>query len=541
MSIGQREETSRFARCVASAVLALSASATALPAQSVTQDELRQRIELLRSSGSLLAGGATIESSRPLIGVYEQSAFAPAWTDARTASDLVRVLREVRADGLDPTDYNLAAIEQLSPTGSTPAAAADLDLLRTAALIRVAYDLRYGRVDSNGLGRRAIDGPLHNGDPVADVRRMISSGRLYDEALALRPDHFVYRGLIAALARLRRIEQGGGWARVPAGTTLRRGSTDTRVPLVRHRLVTEGDLSTDSTAQGLRFDESLESALKTFQHRHGLNPDGVLGRATLAELNVSVQSRIDQVRVNLERARWVTHDLPNTFVVVNVAGAMVYYVGAGNVGFETRAVVGQTYTETPVFRATMRYLELNPTWTVPSGIVGEVLGAIRRNPGYLRRENMRVLTRAGQPIDASSIDFSQYNGETFPYLFQQEPGPRNPLGRIKLMFPNQYDVYLHDTPAPELFEREQRTFSHGCIRVRDPLRLAELVLNDSTRWNRSTLQSAIDTGERRTITLESPIPVLVLYWTASADLHGELHFYRDLYQRDPALLRALDQ
>jgi L,D-transpeptidase YcbB len=302
-----------------------------------------------------------------------------------------------------------------------------------------------------------------------------------------------------------------------------------------------GDLSSDSALAALRFDPALERALRSFQHRHGLNPDGVVGRATLAELNLSVAARIAQVRLNLERARWVTHDLPDTFVAVNVAGAMVYFVKDGRVAFETRAVVGKTHTTTPIFRTVIRAIDLNPTWTVPPGIVGEVLRAIRRDPGYLSTENMRVLTRSGKQLDPANIDFASYSAKSFPYVFRQEPGPRNPLGRIKFVLPNPYNVYLHDTQAHQLFEREQRTFSHGCIRVQQPLQLATLLLNDSSVWNPPVLEKAIATGTRSTIPVDPPMPVLVLYWTASTDLHGELHFYRDLYQRDAPLLRALDR
>jgi L,D-transpeptidase YcbB len=255
---------------------------------------------------------------------------------------------------------------------------------------------------------------------------------------------------------------------------------------------------------------------------------------------VPVHARIRQVRINLERARWVTHDLADTFVAVNIAGAIAYYVRGGDVVFETRVVVGSTSTRTPVFSAPLRYIDLNPTWTVPPGIVGEVLVSIRRDPGYLQRNGMRVLDRSGRALEPTRIDFSRYTARTFPYVFRQDPGPANALGRIKFMFPNPHNVYLHDTPARQLFDLEERLFSHGCIRVRDPLRLAELLLADTGAWSHVALEAAIATGRTRTITLPRPVPVLVLYWTASADLHGELHFYRDVYGRDAAVLAALD-
>jgi murein L,D-transpeptidase YcbB/YkuD len=264
-----------------------------------------------------------------------------------------------------------------------------------------------------------------------------------------------------------------------------------------------------------------------------------VGDATIRELNVPVGARIAQVRVNLERARWLTHSLPSAFVVVNIAGAKVYLVRDGAVVFETRAVVGAKYTRTPRFRATLQHVELNPTWTVPPGIVGEVLAQTREDPAYLERQRLRVLDRSGNPVDPSSIDFSSLTERDFPWILRQDPGPLNPLGRIKFVFPNAQNVYLHDTPRRDLFEREERLFSHGCIRVQNPFALGELLIDDPARWDRSALESASLTGEPLVIPLARPLPVLIEYWTASADELGVLHFYRDVYGRDPAVLAAL--
>jgi murein L,D-transpeptidase YcbB/YkuD len=209
--------------------------------------------------------------------------------------------------------------------------------------------------------------------------------------------------------------------------------------------------------------------------------------------------------------------------------------------YETRAVVGTPYTKTPVFSGMMRYIELSPTWTVPRGIVREVLAHVQRNRSYLAVQGMRVFTHAGAAVDPSGIAFDRYSAATFPYVFRQDPGPLNPLGGIKFVFPNGYNVYLHDTPQRELFARGQRTFSHGCIRIENPLALAELLLDEPDVWNVSTLDSEIAKGETRTLMLGEPIPVLILYWTAVADRHGELHFYPDVYGRDAPLLRALNR
>ncbi|HEU4619311.1 MAG TPA: L,D-transpeptidase family protein [Gammaproteobacteria bacterium] len=564
----------------AAAIRTLSDVAVPARALSDVAGELKRRVEQLRVTATLTIGGETILASRPLLELYEARAFAPLWAGAgasgreSAAAGLDRALRDIAADGLDPNDYHARGIASLEAGPKSASSDAELDLLRTDALLRIAEHLRYGKVDEATLSvNRDLTRPLGAGtevaatpplgagtdvaatpplgagtDVAATVLDMLESGLLYDRVMALRPSHFVYSGLVAALAGLEKVRAEGGWPAIPAGRTLRIGDEDPRVPLLRRRLADDvGVLPSESAPfavedlPSLTFDSVLEAAVKSFQRRHSLNEDGVVGAATLAELNVPAEARIQQVRVNLERARWVAHDLADTFVVVNIAGAKVYYVRGGNVVFETRAVVGLPYRQTPVFSAPMRYIDLNPTWTVPPGIVGEILAHVRRDPGYLDREHFRVLDRAGNPVDAGAIDYARYNASNFPYVFRQQPGPSNPLGNVKLVFPNRYNVYLHDTPARELFEREQRTFSHGCIRVQDPLRLAELVLDDPEHWSRAALEAAMAPGTTRTIALPKPISVLVLYWTASADVRRELHFFRDVYGRDAPVLRALDE
>jgi murein L,D-transpeptidase YcbB/YkuD len=356
---------------------------------------------------------------------------------------------------------------------------------------------------------------------------------------ALAPAHYAYRGLVRALAAHREVHAAGGFPPLGDGPPLRRDDVDPRVPALRRRLALSGDLPAGADLSSPAFDAAVEEAVRRFQHRHGLNEDGVVGATTQEELGVPVETRIDQIRVNLERARWIVHDLPAFFVAVNVAGQRLYVVRDGAVVWETRVVVGKEATRTPIFSAPMRYVVLNPTWSVPRSIGPEVLADVRRDPSYLEQQGFRVLDAAGREVDPAAVDFERGDGADFPYLFRQQPGPDNALGRIKLMFPNPYSVYLHDTPARSLFARERRTFSHGCIRVEDPLRLAELVLDDPERWSRGALEAAIATGATRTAVLARPLPVLVLYWTAATDLHGELHFYRDVYGRDEAVLLAL--
>lgn len=503
--------------------------------------EIEAAVERLGSERAVRIGSTTLVHSGALVGVYERRGFAPIWNDSSSLRDLVQTVADVRLDGLDPAHYHGAALTSLSSMERGPEVTAMLDLLATDALIRIAHDLRFGKVVPRGPTTGPRDpSPFGGDDFVDDLIRVVEGGRVREAILDLRPSHFVYQGLVRAFAALDQLRISGGWGRLPAGPALRVGSMDTRVSPLRERLALSGDLAPpDLVTDDLRFDAQLENAVRSFQHRHGLNEDGVVGPRTLAELNVPVERRIDQIRINLERARWVTHEMPETFVAVNVAGALVYLVRNGMVVFEARAIVGKDYTKTPVFRALLRTIELNPTWTVPDGIVEEVLARVQREPDYLAKEGIRVLDRSGRQVDPSAIPFSEFTARTFPYHFRQDPGPANALGRIKFIFPNDYDVYLHDTPARSLFTKEERLFSHGCIRVDSPILLAELVLDDPELWSREAIEAAMAEETTRAIPLATPLLVFILYWTASTDMHGELHFYRDVYARDAELLAAL--
>lgn len=497
---------------------------------------LSASLQQLRAGRAIRVAGEVIEPSQELIALYGARA-VPIWR-ADAATNLSVAIRASTHDGLTPDHYHARVLVERAPAHATSDPA--LDLLRTDALVRLARDLRNGRGRPTAEARAA--------SPIADaealmpaLQRAIATGDVGGVLASLRPQHFIYRGLMESLARLRGVEAGGGWAPVPGGPSMRRDSSDARVPLLRARLHHSGDLDPAAAAGTSHvFDRDLEGAVRRFQHRHGLNEDGIVGPLTLAALNVPVVERIATVRVNLERARWIARDLPERFLVVNIAGARVYALDAGRVIFESRAIVGKTATTTPIFTANMQRIELNPTWTVPRSINGEVLSSIRRNPGYLAREGMRVLTNAGREVPRGSINYSSYTGRSFPYVFRQDPGPANALGRIKLLFPNAFNVYLHDTPSRGLFSQEQRLFSHGCVRVENPVALAALVLDDPD-WSVNALEAAIATGRTRVIEVRRQLPVMILYWTASTDLHGELHFYRDVYGRDDAILDMLDR
>jgi L,D-transpeptidase YcbB len=282
--------------------------------------------------------------------------------------------------------------------------------------------------------------------------------------------------------------------------------------------------------------------VRRFQERHGLTADAVIGPGTLAALNVPVSARIDQLRVNMERARWVMHELKGDFVLVDVAGFDVTLFRDEDAVWTSKVIVGRPFRETPIFKSLITYVVFNPTWTIPPTIlVKDKLPILQKDPGYLQRNNIRVIDASGREVDPYSVNWKAYGaGRLPPYQLQQAPGEDNALGLVKIMFPNPYSVYLHDTPTKSLFDKDERTFSSGCIRVQKPLELAERVLNDPERWNGATIAEVLAAKTTKTVNLAKPVPVLILYWTAQPTADGLVLFRNDVYGRDPPTLAALD-
>jgi murein L,D-transpeptidase YcbB/YkuD len=309
--------------------------------------------------------------------------------------------------------------------------------------------------------------------------------------------------------------------------------------VVRKRLRVTGDYA-GPASDSCRYDPGLAVAVRAFQERHHLATDAVVGPATLAAMNISAAARVDQIRVNLERLRWSDSRAPRDRLLVDIAGQEVQLFRDDKPVWTSRVIVGRPERPTPVLRDQMEYIEINPRWTVPPTILKkDILPAMRRNPGYLKKKGLRVVTREGKPVSPGSVDWNT-SAASFPYMIRQPPGERNALGQIKFMFPNRFSVYLHDTPHRGLFARPKRLYSSGCVRVQKPWELAELVLNDPKRWSREKLANMVASKRTRWIRLEKPLPVILTYWTADVGADGRVMFREDVYDRDPAVLRALD-
>ena len=455
-------------------------------------EAIRERIDHLRYEKQQDVRGARVIVDELVAKYYEAQQFQPAWQDSARLDELVASIEDLRNDGLDPNDYHLEALKsyRLDVRMKSPLTLqdrADLELLATDAFMLGLYHVFVGKVDPVKLSSQwnFSQRPIPSFEEALQrFSARLAAGEIRAAFDSARPSHAWYQRGRERLQDYRAIAATGGWPSIPDGPTMKPGMSDSRVPVLRKRLEVTRDLlpapGTTTAADPNLYDATLEQAVKTFQQRHGLTADGAIGPGTRAAMNVPVEQRIDQIRVNLERARWTLHEMKGEFVLVDVAGFYVSYFRNDEPIWTSRVVVGKDQRETPIFRSKITYVVFNPTWTIPPGIlVKDKLPVLRRNPGALKAMNIRVLDGSGREVNPYSVNWNQYGPSRLPpYQFVQDPGPNNALGLVKIMFPNPYLVYLHDSPAKSLYEQDQRTFSSGCIRVQKPFELAELVLND---------------------------------------------------------------
>lgn len=525
--------------------LLLVVSGRVLHADDALQEVLRERVAEMRGAGELHPGEGEPGAGQLIADFYARREFRPAWGDRDRREALLKAVEASATHGLSPSDFRPEGLASLHKARDRDVKkAAERELAFTENLIRLVYQLRFGRIDPRALYEdwnftRTL-GPVQ---PVDALEALVAADSLEDAIERYAPQLDAYRRLRDALKAHRAAQTSGGWPLVPPGPTLRPGDRDPRVRLIREQLVATGDHPRDAQpAEVQHFDETLRAAVVAFQSRHGLDPDGAVGRKTAAAMQVDVGRRIDQIRVNLERLRWVAQDIEGDYLLVNIAGFNAKLYLDRRLAWDSKVVVGRPYRKTPAFRADMQYLVLNPEWVLPPTILREdVLPKLARDPNYLAEHDMRVVDNEGRPIDANEIDWRRYARGGFPYQIVQSAGSDNPLGRIKFMLPNPYAVYLHDTPAKNLFLRSERAFSSGCIRLERPLDLAVILLNDPEQWNAETLVAALDTGETRNVRVRRKVPVMILYHTAEVGEDGRTYFHPDLYELDAPILAALAQ
>lgn len=523
-----------WARCVVFGLIVLAGCAHgAAPRLDLRADlTAGKRIEI---AGENIEAGA-------LDTVYRQRGYAPFWVDATgrpsaAGKILISRLEAAGSQGLEPEHYRIKAIHDDLAAHSKKEATA-LELLLSHELRHYATDLGAGRLEPGQVAQTlaAFHREIAGVDVVA---RAFAAPDLSVFLDSLAPASPSYRALQQALVRYQAM---ASWPSLPDGPALKLGMRDARLPALRRRLRASGDLA--AAADSGPYDETLEAAVARFQARVGLPADGVVGQATREALNVPREKRIAQIVLNLERLRWFPDDLGPRFVRVNIAAFAMDLVEEGKTVLTMRVVAGRPYRRTPVFVSRIESVVLNPTWTVPPSIAAtDILRHIRSDPGYLTRHHFTVFSSwaaDAKTLDPAAINWSKLGPGRFPYRLRQASGPDNALGRYKFVFPNDFGVYLHDTPARELFARDQRAFSSGCVRLENARALAERLLAEDAGWSPEALSEAVDTGRRQSLPLARPVPIMVLYGTAWVGADGSVQFRPDIYGRDARLAAALE-
>lgn len=521
------------------------------------QEQLRNRIESAGMPPVLMVGEEKIFSSIMLQKFYEKRVYVPAWFDrkkpAKNINELIKCIKNAAKEGLRPTDYHLSIISRIledikiRQKSQNPIfyhQLIDLELLLTDAYLILGAHYLAGRInpqtiDSEWFANR------RDADLAEVMQYAVQNYKIEDSLQKLLPPQAEYQRLKRALASYQQISRIGGWQSIPDGPELQKGDQSDRIVILRKRLRVSNDLRTDKSLQSPIFTDDVEAALQRFQKRHGLDVNGVLDQQTLCALNKSVDERIEQIEINMERWRWLPQDLGQRYIIVNIANYELDVFEDKKEVLTMSTIVGKSYRRTPVFSGLMTYLVLSPYWHVPPGIAKEdILPAVKKNVSYLSSKNIKIFQGWGEEtkeIDPDTVDWSKVTADNFVYRFRQDPGPDNALGDVKFMFPNQFNIYLHDTPSKELFQKAERGFSSGCIRIQKPVELAEYVLKGDGNWTKDKIIAAIDKRVEQTVRLPEAIPVHILYWTAWVSADGQIHFRNDLYGRDKLLLKALKE
>ncbi|WP_319524509.1 L,D-transpeptidase family protein [uncultured Desulfosarcina sp.] len=469
---------------------------------------------------------------------YINRGYSPAWSNASgqiLLSELAGFILRIDEHGLSPNDYHRSALES-AIAGDDPVA---IELLATDAFLTMAAHLVGGRLNPVTI-ETDWTAVRRERDLVQYLEDAIASRKIAVRLSDLEPDAPGYAVLKHALAMYRKASKDGGWPLIPEGAALKPGHEGPRVVRLRERLRATGLLDVSASVSD-RFDAELEAAVAMFQRRVGLAADGVVGPKTLRELNKRPDERVDQIRANLERWRWLPEDLGDRHIRVNIADFRLEARRNGRIERIHDVIVGQPYRMTPVFSGEISYVVLNPWWDIPDSIARlDKLPEFRKDPQTVARLGIEVLDRSGTVIDPKEIDWGRYTTGNFPFRLRQRPGLHNALGMVKIMFPNRHNVYLHDTPSRELFARTERAFSSGCVRVSDALGLTEWVLDETPGWTRPEIDRSISEKREKRVDLRKTIPVYILYFTAVTEPDGSLRLINDIYGRDARLIAALN-
>jgi murein L,D-transpeptidase YcbB/YkuD len=471
---------------------------------------------------------------------YRDTGFQAIWTDADDAARraaFLSALTHATAHGLPVARYDGPALADALRAAASERARGQAEVRLTRAFLAYARD-----VQSGALVPAKIDPGIVRDIPRRDPRETLDSFLAGDPVAVLRalpPQSPEYAMLLAEKMRLEAVIAAGGWGPALAGTALEPGRSGPAVVALRDRLVAMGVLRPTASAE---YDAALGRAIEEVQFLHGLPVDGVAGTETIEALNVSPEARLQSVVVAMERERWLNFDRGSRYVWVNLTDFSARIVDHGKITFQTRSVIGKNVPDqrTPEFSDEMEYMVVNPSWNVPRSITTkEYLPLLKANPNAAG--HLKIVDRSGRVVSRASINFNNYTARTFPFSMRQPPSDGNALGKVKFMFPNTYNIYLHDTPQKQLFQQQVRAYSHGCIRLSEPFDFAHALLEVQSPDPVAEFQRVLDTGTETAIRLDAPVPVHLVYFTAYPTAKGQMTYRRDIYGRDARLFEALTE
>ena len=467
---------------------------------------------------------------------------------SKSGEELLKQIEESKFDGLQPADYHLEEIYALSSDPErknkkfkslSAEEKVNLELMLSDSFFKLAHDLEKGKVNPSSLDPNWKFEEKESEINYTELLKEVANGSSVEKTFAsLYPSSEIYAQGREAIEKLYEIQRNDTltWEFAKVDGAIKVGERHAAIPALRKRLVFWDFLKPYDTEEPTLFDSTMFEGLQKYQESNGMNPDGVIGSLVAESLNNSPQNLIDIASINMERLRWMPKiDWDQEMVLVNIANYQLDYMHKKDTAFTAKVIVGKEYNESPTFTAPMSYIVFSPYWNIPESITkDEIIPSINKNPNYLSQKNMEVVSGSGEVVKASKVNLSKDQG----YRVRQKPGGDNSLGLVKFMFPNEYNIYIHDTPARSLFEKETRALSHGCIRIQNPDQFAKILLDDK-EWDDEKIQEAMNQDTEEVVELDRKIPVVLLYMTFWADKNGKANFRSDVYDRDEALLKAL--